>query len=414
VDALAVDPRAVVSIETSSKSLSKRPVIRLKPREGRRVKSGAPWAFSNELALDASVKTLPPGTLVELAAEDGTPIGAGYFNAKSLIAVRLLGKPETKFDVAFFADRLRRARGLREAFFTEPYYRLVHAEGDRLPGVVVDRFGDTVVIQITTAGMEHLTDAFLSALDEVIAPACVILRNDTPARALEALESYVRVAKGVAPSQLTVQENGARYLADPHAGQKSGWYYDQRDNRRFIAGLARGKRVLDAYCYSGGFAVLAAVEGAALVTGLDSSAPALDLARAAATVNNVDALCTFRKAEIFAELERLGHTSERFDIVIADPPPFAPSRKDVETGARAYRKLARLAASLVAPGGYLMLASCSHNMPAERFTLECAAGIARAGRSARLIRQAGAGPDHPVHPMLPETAYLKALAYAVD
>ena len=250
----------------------------------------------------------------------------------------------------------------------------MHAEGDLLPGVVVDRFGDTAVVQITTAGMEHLTDVFLAALDEVIAPACVILRNDTPARALEALESYVRVAKGDAPAPMTVQENGARYLADPQAGQKSGWYYDQRDNRRFIAELARGKRVLDAYCYSGGFAVLAAVQGAAHVTGLDSSAPALDLARAAAQANGVDALCTFRKAEIFEELERLGHTSERFDIVIADPPPFAPSRKDVETGARAYRKLARLAASLVAPGGYLMLASCSHNMPAERFALECAAG----------------------------------------
>jgi 23S rRNA (cytosine1962-C5)-methyltransferase len=393
---------------------SKRPVIRLKPREGRRVKSGAPWVFSNELALDAAVKVLPPGTLVELAAEDGTPIGAGYFNPKSLIAVRLLAKPETAFDAAFFAGRLRHALALREAFFGDPYYRLVHAEGDLLPGVVIDRFGDTVVVQITTAGMEHLTDAFLVALDEVIVPACVILRNDTPARTLESLESYVRVAKGDLPSQLTVKENGARYLADPQGGQKSGWYYDQRNNRRFMARLARGKRVLDAYCYSGGFAVLAAVEGAAHVTGLDSSAPALDLARASAAANNVDALCTFRKAEIFVELERLGHTSERFDIVIADPPPFAPSRKDIETGARAYRKLARLAASLVAPGGYLMLASCSHNMAAERFALECAAGINRAGRSARLIRQGGAGPDHPVHPLLPETAYLKALAYAVD
>jgi 23S rRNA (cytosine1962-C5)-methyltransferase len=393
---------------------SKRPVIRLKSREGRRVKSGAPWVFSNELALDAAVKALPPGTTVELAAEDGTLIGAGYFNPKSLIAVRLLGAPETAFDKRFFAGRLRRALALREAFFAEPYYRLVHAEGDLFPGVVVDRFGDTVVVQITTAGMEHLTDAILSALDEVIAPACVILRNDTPSRTLESLESYMRVVKGDAPSQLAVIENGARYVADPQAGQKSGWYYDQRDNRRFIAEIARGKRVLDAYCYSGGFAVLAAVQGAAHVTGLDSSAPALDLARAAAQANDVGERCTFRKAEIFVELERLGHSSERFDIVIADPPPFAPSRKDIETGARAYRKLARLATSLVSPGGYLMLASCSHNMAAERFALECAAGINRAGRSARLIRQAGAGLDHPVHLMLPETAYLKALAYAVD
>jgi 23S rRNA (cytosine1962-C5)-methyltransferase len=370
--------------------------------------------FSNELALDASAKALPPGTAIELAAEDGTPIGAGYFNPKSLIAVRLLGPPGSVFDVPFFAGKLSRSLALRDAFFAEPYYRLVHAEGDMMPGVVVDRFGDTAVVQITTAGMERLTEAFLAALDQVIAPSSVILRNDTPARVLETLESYVRVVKGDVSGPITVMENTARYVADPQAGQKSGWYYDQRDNRRFMAALARGKRVLDAYCYSGGFAVLAAAQGAAHVVGLDSSAPALDLAKASAQANGIDERCSFRKADVFAELERLAHTKERFDIVIADPPPFAPSRKDIESGARAYRKLARLSASLVSPGGYLMLASCSHNMPAERFALECAAGLGRAGKSARLIRQAGAGLDHPVHPMLPETAYLKALAYAVD
>ena len=393
---------------------TKRLTIRLRPREGRRVRAGAPWVFSNEIALDAAAKALPSGTAVELAAEDGTPIGAGYFNAKSLIAVRVLGPPGTAFDKAFFVERLRRALAVRQAFFAEPYYRLVHAEGDRLPGVVVDRFGDTAVVQITTAGMERFTDEFLAALDEVIAPACVILRNDTPARTLEALDSYMRVAKGEAPAPMIVHENGVRYVADPQGGQKSGWYYDQRNNRRFMATLARGKRVLDAYCYSGGFSVLAAAEGAAKVTGLDSSAPALKLAEAAAEENGVSAICSFKKADIVEELERLAGTNERFDIVIADPPPFAPSRKDIEAGARAYRKLARLSASLVAPNGYLMLASCSHNMPLERFTLECAAGIERAGRTARLLRQAGAGADHPVHPMLPETAYLKALAYAVD
>jgi 23S rRNA (cytosine1962-C5)-methyltransferase len=410
-----MDPRAAVTREASgSNASSARPVLRLKPREGRRVKSGAPWVFANELALDAAVKALPPGTAIELAAEDGAPLGAGYFNPKSLIAVRLLGPPGTEFDVSFFSDKLSRALALREAFFSEPYYRLVHAEGDMLPGVVVDRFGDTAVVQVTTAGMERLTAAFLAALDKVVAPACVILRNDTPTRALETLDSYVRVAKGDVQGPITVVENGSRYLADPQAGQKSGWYYDQRDNRRFMAKLARGKRVLDAYCYSGGFAVLAAAHGAVHATGLDSSVPALDLARAAAQANGTEDRCSFRKADVFVELERFAHTSERFDFVIADPPPFAPSRKDIESGARAYRKLARLAASLVAPGGYLMLASCSHNMPAERFAQECAAGLVRAGRSARLIRQAGAGVDHPVHPMLPETAYLKALAYAVD
>jgi len=393
---------------------SKRPVIRLRSREGRRVKAGAPWVFSNELALDAAAKALPPGSAIELAAEDGAPIGAGYFNSKSLIAVRLLGAPQTAFDTPFFVERLKRALAVREAFFAEPYYRLVHAEGDRLPGVVIDRFGDTVVVQITTAGMERFSDELLAALDDVIAPACVILRNDTPARALESLDSYVRAAKGQAPAPLIVQENGVRYLADPLTGQKSGWYYDQRDNRRFVASLARGKRVLDAYCYSGGFSVLAAFEGAATVTGLDSSAPALKLAEAAAHENGRGAMCSFRKADIVEELERLAGSGEVFDIVVADPPPFAPSRKDIEAGARAYRKLARLAAALVAPGGTLMLASCSYNMGAERFALECAAGLVRAGRTARLIRQAGAGTDHPVHPMLPETAYLKSLTYAVD
>jgi 23S rRNA (cytosine1962-C5)-methyltransferase len=211
-----------------------------------------------------------------------------------------------------------------------------------------------------------------------------------------------------------VRENGVRYFADPQAGQKSGWYYDQRENRHFMAQFAKAKRVLDAYCYTGGFSLLAAQRGAPAVLGLDSSQHALDLARAAAEQNGVSAVCAFRKADAFEELERLARTGERFDIVIADPPPFAPSRKDVEAGARAYRKLARLSAGIVAPSGYLMLASCSHNISPERFALECAAGLVRAARSARLIRQAGAGPDHPVHPLLPETAYLKALVYAVE
>jgi 23S rRNA (cytosine1962-C5)-methyltransferase len=240
------------------------------------------------------------------------------------------------------------------------------------------------------------------------------LRNDTPARALEALEPYVRVVKGDALAPLIVRENGVRYLADPEAGQKSGWYYDQRDNRHFMGQLAKGKSMLDAYCYTGGFSLLAAAHGATEVIGLESSQPAIDLARAAAQENALSAVCTFRKADVFDALERLARGDKRFDLVVADPPPFAPSRKDVEAGARAYRKLARLSAGLVAPNGYLLLASCSHNISPERFAQECAAGLVRAGRSAQLIRQAGAGPDHPVHPLLPETAYLKALVYAVE
>jgi 23S rRNA (cytosine1962-C5)-methyltransferase len=258
--------------------------------------------------------------------------------------------------------------------------------------------------------MEALLVPMLEALDSVIAPACVILRADTPARALEGLPSYVRAAKGEMPSRVGVVENGARYFADPAGGQKTGWYYDQRDNRAFMAALARNKSVLDAYCYTGGFAIALARGGATEVSAIDSSAPALALAEEAAAANGAERICNFVKADVFEELERLAGA----ELLIADPPPFVKARKDLEPGAKAYRKLARLAAGVTAPGGFLCLCSCSHNIPMERFANECAIGIIRTGRRATLIRQAGAGPDHPVHPMLPETAYLKTLVFALD
>ena len=396
-------------------STTKRPLLRLRPREGRRARGGAPWIFSNEIALDAHAKSLAPGTLVEVQGDDGHRFGVGYFNAGSLIAVRLLEAPaETDIDRPFFAGRIARALALRKALFDNPYYRLVHAEGDRLPGLVIDRFGDTCTVQITTAGMEAFSETILQALDDVLAPENLILRADAPARAQEGLSSYVRMAKGKGPNHIAVEENGARYFADPLGGQKTGWYFDQRDNRAFMASVSRGKSFLDLYCHSGGFALAAACAGAREANGIDTSAPALALAEEAAAANAVNGMCRFVKADAIEDLERLAAAAETFDVVVCDPPPFVRSRKDVESGARAYRKLARLAARVTAPGGFLMLASCSHNMPADRFQAECAAGVARAGRSARLIRAAGASPDHPIHPMLPETAYLKALVYSMQ
>jgi 23S rRNA (cytosine1962-C5)-methyltransferase len=391
------------------------PIVRLKPREGRRALAGAPWIFSNELVMDARTKALAPGTLVNVAPDRSELLGTGYFNPKSLIAVRLLDTvADAEIGDAFFASHFARALARRAAFFEEHFYRLVHAEGDGLPGLTLDRFDDVCVAQVTTAGMEALIEPMVAALHEVVAPKHVILRNDTPSRALEGLEPYVRAARGALPSRIAVAENGARYFADPAGGQKTGWYYDQRDNRAFIARLARGRTLFDGYCYTAGFALLAAKSGASEVVGVDSSAPALALAEEAANANGVSSRCKFVKAEVFNELERLAAAEESFDIVVADPPPFVKSRKDLEAGARAYRKLARLAASVTAANGYLMLASCSHNMPRERFEQECAIGIARAGRRGALIREAGAGPDHPIHPMLPETAYLKTLLYALN
>jgi 23S rRNA (cytosine1962-C5)-methyltransferase len=380
--------------------------------KGRRARIGSPWIFSNEIRMDDAAKGISPGTIVNVRGEDGRAFGTGYFNPKSLIAVRLLAEDcDAVIDEDFFAARLSRALALRGSIYPRPFYRLLHAEGDGVPGLMIDRFGDTLTVQIGTAGMEKQRSAILAALDRLLAPATVILRADAPSRALEGLDSYVKTVKGEG-HRIAVEENGARYIADLREGQKTGWYYDQRDNRAFIAPLAKGKTVLDAYSYTGGFGILAAKTGAAEVVCLDSSAPALSLAEESARVNGVAIKPV--KADVFEELERLAAAHESFDIVLADPPPFVKSKKDLEPGAKAYRKLARLAASIVAPGGILMLASCSHNIPAERFAAECAAGLQRNGRRAALIHQAGAGPDHPVHPQLPESAYLKALAYALD
>ena len=380
--------------------------------KGRRARGGSPWIFSNEIRMDEAAKAIAPGTVVNVRGEDGRAFGTGYFNPKSLIAIRLLSEDcDTAIDAEFFGLRLRRALALRDAAYGKPFYRLLHAEGDGVPGLVIDRFGDTLTLQIGTAGMEKQLGAITMALDAVLKPKTIILRADAPSRSLEGLDSYVKTIKGDG-HRIAVEENGARYIADLAEGQKTGWYYDQRDNRAFIAGFASGKTVLDAYSYTGGFGILAAKAGAKEVVCLDSSAPALAIAEESARANDVKIQAV--KADVFDELARLKTQDEVFDIVVADPPPFVKSKKDLEPGAKAYRKLARLAADVTAPNGLLLIASCSHNIPPERFAAECAQGLEKSGRRATLIRQAGAGVDHPVHPLLPESAYLKALVYALD
>lgn len=393
-------------------AMSKRPTIVIKPREGRRARAGAPWIFSNEIVMEGAVKALPPGSVVDVKFDDGQEFGSGFFNPKSLIAVRLFARgTAVAADENFFASRLKRALALRERLYERPFYRLVHAEGDGLPGLVIDRFGDVLVVQISIAGIEAKLPVLIAALNKVVKPETIILRNDTPSRALEGLDTYVRTEQGTA-GRIAVEENGARYFADPGQGQKTGWYYDQRDNRAFIAGLSKDRTVLDAYSYTGGFGILAAKAGAKEVICLDSSEAALKLAEESAAANKASIRAV--QADVFEEMTRLAAEKERFDLVLADPPPFVKARKDLEPGAKAYRKLARLAAEITAPGGLLMMSSCSHNIPMDRFAAECAAGILKSGRNASLIHVAGAGSDHPMHPMLPETAYLKALVYALD
>ncbi len=382
----------------------------------KRAEAGHPWIYSNEVQMDAATHLLPPGTIVTLRRPDGTALGVAMFNPHSLLAARLLDRdPGRTIDRRFFARRLERALRLRDQIFAEPFYRLVHAEADGLPGLVVDRFDDVLVAELNVAGMVRLEPVIIEALADLLKPRAIVLRNDSPARAQEGLTPETRVALGTLETRLVLRENGALFPVDPLAGQKTGWFFDQRRNRVFVADLAKGgASLLDLYCYTGGFSVHAARAGAAETLGIDRSEAAVALASEAAVLNGVDGIASFRRGEVFAEAERLTADGKRFDIVVADPPPFAKSRKDIPAALRGYRKLARLAAKLTARGGFMFLASCSHNIGEAEFADAIRRGLADAGRSGRIIRTAGAGPDHPIHPALPETAYLKTSTLSLD
>jgi 23S rRNA (cytosine1962-C5)-methyltransferase len=392
-----------------------RPSLHLAPGGHRRAVAGHPWIFSNEIRMDAAAKALAPGTLVRLVAEHGEAIGTAYFNPHTLIAARLLTRaPEARIDAAFLAERLRHALDLRERLLPAPFYRLVHAEADGLPGLVIDRYGEAMVMQANTAGMELLTPLLLEALDAVLAPKAVLLRNDSPARKLEGLPHHVAWGKGALDAPVEVIENGARFPVELGQGQKTGWFFDQRENRAMVAALAAGARMLDLYCYGGGFAVQAAVAGAEEVTALDRSEAALAAAAMAAEANGVAGRCRFQRAEVFEQLARLRNAGERFDIVVADPPAFVKSKKELAQGAKGYRKLVRLAAPLVQPGGFLFIASCSHHVDPALFAEQVRRGLIDANRSGRILASTGAAKDHPVHPSLPESAYLKAQLLQLD
>jgi len=393
-------------------ALKKLPTVILRAGEDRRVRAGHPWAFSNEILMDADARAIPAGSLATLRAPGGEPLALVTFNPHSLIAARVLStNPEAQVDALFLGRRLAQAAALRDRLVGVPHYRLIHAEADGLPGVIIDRFGDAFVVQVNTAGMDALTPILLEALEAEFSPSTIVLKNDSPVRELEGLKREVVVAKGEAGS-IELIENDARFVADLSEGQKTGWFYDQRDNRRFMAGLAKDARVLDAYCYSGGFGVLAATRGAASVLCLDRSQPALNAAQQAAALNGVDKVVSFQKGEVFETLEKMKPRSH--EIVICDPPAFVKSRKDLKTGAQGYRKLVRLAAPLVTRGGFFFVASCSHLVDPPLFAEQVRRGLRDAERSGRILLSSGAALDHPVHPNLPETAYLKAMVLQLD
>ncbi len=391
------------------------PVVTLNQGASKRAEHGHPWVFSNEIRMDPATKALAPGTAVRVMTDNSAPLGVAMFNPHSLIAARFLSRdPEAVIDRTFLEGRIASALALREKLYDAPCYRLVHAEADGLPGLAIDRYGDIVVAQINSAGIDRMADDLAEALMSVLGARTVVLRGDSPIRKLEGLEESVRVIGAPLPEKVEVHENGIAYRADLALGQKTGWYFDQRDNRAFMGRLAKGARVLDVYSHAGGFGLACAVAGASSVTLVDRSEHALTLAGQAAEANGVDENVRIHVAEAFEDLAKRRDRGDTYDVVICDPPAFVKSKKDVAVGVKGYRKLARLAARLVAPGGYLGIASCSHHVESDAFLAQVGRGVHDTGREASVLRRAGAGPDHPVHPQLPESAYLKFLALRLD
>ena len=392
------------------------PVVRLRPKaEARAIRHGFPWVYADELVTDRRTQNLAPGALAVLEDAERRALGLVTVNTKSKIICRMLDRdPAAIIDVAWFAARLTRALALRERLYPAPFYRLVHAEADGLPGVVVDRYGDLAVIQPNAAWAETHLSALESALAQVTGVTTILKNGTGRSRGLEGLAEDSAVLRGAVPGPVEVPMNGAVYLADVTGGQKTGLFFDQRPNHAFAASLARGAQVLDVFAHVGGFGLAALAGGAASALAVDASAAALALAGQGAAASGVADRFAVRQGDAFEVLETLGTEGASFDLVICDPPAFAPGKPALEAGLRAYERIARLAAPLVGPGGYLALCSCSHAVDLASFRNACARGIGRGGRRGQLIHTGFAGPDHPMLPQLAESGYLQALFFRLD
>lgn len=394
----------------------RRPVVRLRPAaDARAIRHGFPWVYADEIVADRRSRALSPGTLAVIEDAERRPMGLVTVNMGSRIAARMLdADPAAAIDAAWLQARIARAADLRARLYARPFYRLVHAEADGMPGVVIDRFGDAAVIQPNAAWAEAHLQPIAAALVAVTGVATVVKNGSGRMRAAEGLGEETALLSGRLDGPVAVAMNGATYFADLVSGQKTGLYYDQRDNHAFAARLARGLDVLDVFAHAGGFALAALAAGAASALAVDASAAALALARRGAGASGfADRLAT-SQGDGFEVMAGLAAEGRRFGLVICDPPSFAPSREALEAGLRAYERVARLAAALVAPGGFLVLCSCSHAADLAAFRRASARGIGRAGRRAQILATGFAGPDHPVLPQLAESGYLKALFLRLD
>ncbi len=397
-----------VELEPVEAARTRLPPLYLKKQEERRIRAGHLWVFSNEVDTGRSpLARFMPGEQVELRDSRDRVLGQAYVNPHTLICARLFSRRGQRLDRELILVRLRRALAVRERRYPGDCYRLVFGEGDGLPGLVIDRFGETCVIQITTAGMERVKDDIVAALDEVLHPAYLVLRNDTGIRHLEGLPLYEETLNGNPPDCVDVVENDTRYCINPLTGQKTGWYYDHRDNRARLAPYVKGARVLDVFSYSGAWGVQAARAGAREVLCVDESRLALEQARHNAEHNGVADRLETAAGDAFDLLRSLRDDGRRFDLVVVDPPAFVKRRKDLATGIEAYRRINQLAMQLLDDGGFLVSASCSYHMKVENLQTALRQAAQKCGCGLQLLEQGHQGADHPVHPAIPETNYLK-------
>lgn len=380
--------------------------IKLKAHEERRLRTGHLWVYSNEIETGDNFRSIVPGSLCQVVDSRNKPLGVGYINPRTLMAIRLLsGNTGVQINAEWFAKRVQSALKLRQRLYPTPHYRLIFGEADGLPGLIVDRYGDVLVLQISTAGMELLKPQIIEALQQVLKPRGMLLRNDLAMRETEGLGSEIEEI-GSVPDTVEIDEGGVRFSVPLKTGQKTGWFYDQHDNRDRLGRYVKGARVLDVFSYIGGWALRAAAAGASSVTCIDASATALDAAQVNAQLNGVK-LETI-KDQALAALKKLREEQRQFDVVVVDPPALIKRKKDAEAGLEHYASLNRVAMQLLAPDGILISCSCSHHLEAEQLQRVLLRESRQAGRRLQILEQGGQSADHPVHPAIPETRYLKA------
>lgn len=387
------------------------PNLILKAKADRRLRQGHLWIYSNEIDVSKSpLQNFMPGEQANVLDAKGKALGTAIVNPKQLICGRLVSrKADEPLNQERFIMRLSAAYQSREQLFDDQSYRWIYGDSDGLPGLVIDRFGDVIVVQVSNAGIELLLEPLLAAINHVVPKLNILLKNDGKMRALEGLESYVRVAQGEVPKHCALKENGVHFLAPVWDGQKTGWFYDHRLNRRRVQKLAAGKRVLDVFSYIGGWGIQAAAAGASEVVCVDASAQALDLVHQQAQLNSVGEKVNTLKGDAFVAMKQLHEDGERFDIVIIDPPAFIARRKDIKAGELAYQRANQLAMRLLKPEGILVSASCSMHLERGRLTQLLQDACRKNGRMGQVLEQGGQGGDHPVHPAIPETEYLKSV-----